>query len=68
MTGSIAAATSALAPAGVGLTFVASRRTSARNRVFCAGSVLNACLAIGFVLAIGLLIYDVATGQGVTGE
>jgi len=57
-----------LAPAGVSLTFVASRRTSARNRAFWAGTVLNACLAIGFVLAIGILIYGVATGQGVTDE
>jgi hypothetical protein len=57
-----------LAPAGVGLTFVASRRTSARNRGFLAGTVLNACLAIGFVLAIGILIYGVARGQGVTDE
>jgi hypothetical protein len=57
-----------LAPAGVGLTFVASRRTSARNRAFWVGTVLNTCLAIGFVLAIGILIYGVATGQGVTGE
>jgi hypothetical protein len=57
-----------LAPAGVGLTVVASRRTSARNRAFWAGTVLNACLAIGFVLAIGILIYAVATGQGVTDE
>ena len=45
-----------LAPAGAGLTFVASRRTSARNLAFWAGTVLNACLAIGFVLAIGVLI------------
>jgi hypothetical protein len=57
-----------LAPAGVGLTFVAWQRTSARNLAFWAGTVLNACLAIGFVLAIGILIYDVATGQGVTDE
>jgi hypothetical protein len=57
-----------LAPAGVGLTFVASGRTSARSFAFWARTVLNACLAIGFVLAIGILIYGVATGQGVTDE
>jgi hypothetical protein len=57
-----------LAPAGVGLTFAASRRTSARSLAFWAGAMLNACLAIGFLLAIGLLIYGVATGQRVTDE
>ena len=57
-----------LAPAGVGLTFVAARRTSARNPGFWAGTVLNACLAHAFVLAIGLLIHGVATAQRVTAE
>ena len=57
-----------LAPAGVGLTFVASRRTSERTLTIWAGTLLNACLAIGFVLAIGFLIYGIATGQGVTDE